>query len=387
MKKMEKGTAVAETPSNEVYSLKQDATNASAPAPDLPYRPRDPQSYRPAIGLIGCGGITHSHLTAYNKAGYNVVALCDAIEERARQRQQEFYPEAQVYTDAQAVLSRDDIEVVDIATHPAERVPLVEATLQARKHVLSQKPFVLDLDTGERLADLADSQGVKLAVNQNGRWAPHYSYIRNAVQGGVLGDLMSVHVGVHWNHAWIAGTPFERIEEVILYDFAIHWFDFVSSVLGDRPVSRVVASKSRATGQSIAPPMLAQAMVQFEGGQASLVFDAHVPHGSLDRTYVAGTRGTLMSMGPDLGNQAVTLYTEAGTARPSLEGTWFPDGFHGTMGELLCAIEEGREPSNGARGNLRSLALCFAAIASAVEGTAKTPGEVRRLPAGSAPGV
>jgi predicted dehydrogenase len=44
--------------------------------------------------------------------------------------------------------------------------------LRAKKHVLSQKPFVLDLDTGARLADLADEMGVKFAVNQNGRWAP-----------------------------------------------------------------------------------------------------------------------------------------------------------------------------------------------------------------------
>ena len=34
------------------------------------------------------------------------------------------------------------------------------------------------------------------------------------------------------------------------------------------------------------------------------------------------------------------------------------------MGELLCAIEEGREPSNSARENLFSLALAFAAVRS-----------------------
>jgi hypothetical protein len=35
--------------------------------------------------------------------------------------------------------------------------------------------------------------------------------------------------------------------------------------------------------------MLAEAIVEFKGGQASLVFDATVKHGALDRTYVAGT--------------------------------------------------------------------------------------------------
>ena len=94
-----------------------------------------------------------------------------------------------------------------------------------------------------------------------------------------------------------------------------------------------------------------------------------------------------MSMGPSLADQTVHLYTERGRATPKLAGAWFPDGFHGTMGELLCAIEEGREPMNSARNNLGSLALCFAAIASASNGEPKVPGEVRRLPKGSAPGA
>ena len=62
--------------------------------------------------------------------------------------------------------------------------------------------------------------------------------------------------------------------------------------------------------------------------------------------------------------QSVELHTEAGVARPELRGTWFNDGFAGTMGELLCAIEEGREPLNSARGNLFSLKLCLAAVRS-----------------------
>ncbi|NJM48941.1 MAG: hypothetical protein HC860_24560 [Alkalinema sp. RU_4_3] len=49
------------------------------------------------------------------------------------------------------------------------------------------------------------------------------------------------------------------------------------------------------------------------------------------------------------------------------------------MTELLCAIEEHREPLNNATNNLRSLALCFAAIQSSRDGKAYAPGEVRRL--------
>jgi predicted dehydrogenase len=375
------------------YALKGKGAKDHIAAPVLPYQPRDPKSYQPNIGLIGCGGITQAHLGAYREAGYNVVALCDLTLANAEKRRDEFFPNAEVYTDSEQVLARDDIQVVDIATHPPERVPLIRRALESKKHVLSQKPFVLDLDTGVELAGLADAQGVRLAVNQNGRWSPHFSYIREATRAGHIGDLMSLHARVHWDHTWIAGTPFERIRDVVLYDFAIHWFDFAATILSasDARATKIYASRSRAAGQSIEPPMLAQVVFEFEGvngashGQASLVFDAALPFGSRDETLIGGTRGTLYSTGPDLGDQTVTLTTEAGVASPTLEGKWFNGGFHGTMGELLCAIEENREPQNSARNNLNSLALCFAAIASASDGEPKTSGQVRALPPGSAP--
>ena len=53
------------------------------------------------------------------------------------------------------------------------------------------------------------------------------------------------------------------------------------------------------------------------------------------------------------------------------------------MGELLRAVEAGEEPSNGARGNLASLALVFAAIASSRRNVPVTPGTVRSLEAAS----
>ena len=49
------------------------------------------------------------------------------------------------------------------------------------------------------------------------------------------------------------------------------------------------------------------------------------------------------------------------------------------MGELLCAIEQQREPTHGARNNLESLALCFAALASADSGAPVRPGEVAAI--------
>jgi predicted dehydrogenase len=349
-------------------------------APNLPYKPRDPEKYRPAIGLIGCGGISKEHLTAYRAAGYHVAGLCDLILSRAAGRQAEFYPDAEVYGDYRDMLRRCDIDVVDIATHPPQRAAIIEDALTAGKHVLSQKPFVLDLDVGQRLADLADRRNLRLAVNQNGRWAPHFSYIGHAIQAGLLGQVAAAHLSVHWDHGWVKGTPFDNVKHLILYDYAIHWFDIVTSFMGRRRAKEVYATVARSPAQEARPPLLAQVTIEYDGGQASLVFDGDTRFGKEDRTFVAGPAGTILSVGPDARHQKITLHTAAGQTEPSLEGCWFPDGFHGTMGELLRAIEENRAPTNSARDNLRSLELCFAAVASAETGLPAVPGSVRRLP-------
>ncbi|MGI6458319.1 MAG: Gfo/Idh/MocA family protein [bacterium] len=364
---------------DENYGIAKIADLQPVDAPDLPYQPQDPQSYRPRIGLIGCGGVTVHHLRVYKEAGYDVVALCDIDSSKAQERQQKFYPQAQVYSDYRDLLNRADIEVVDIATHPRERVEIIETALKTGKHVLSQKPFVLDLDQGERLADLADSQGVQLAVNQNGRWAPHFSYMRQAMAAGMIGEVLSAHLSVHWDHSWVCGTEFENMRHLILYDFGIHWFDMVNCFMGDKNALKVYASIQRSCNQKARPAMLAHAVMDFDGAQASLIFNGDTRFGPQDGTYISGTAGTMTSVGPDLMEQRVTLYNQHGYCSPVLEGHWFPQGFHGAMGELLCAIEQSRTPINNARDNLKTLALCFAAVASAEQGQAIVPGACRKM--------
>jgi predicted dehydrogenase len=361
------------------YALTAGAGTARIAAPMVAYRPEDPRRYRPRIGLIGCGGITEYHLRAYKAAGYDVAVLCDRTLAKARRRQREFYPAAMVRTDYCELLRRDDIEVVDIATHPEERVTIMRAAIEAGKHVLSQKPFVTDIDVGERLCDLAEKRGVRLAVNQNGRWAPHFSYLRNAIEQGLIGAPIAAHLAVHWDHNWVKGTPFEQVRHLVLYDFGVHWFDILCCFMGDTRPTRVFASAAVSPSQKAKPPLLAQAAVEYDGAQASIVFDADVRSGREDRTFVAGTKGTLLSQGPSLTEQAVTLHTPRGMARPKLRGSWFAEGFHGAMAELLLAIEQNREPAHGGRNNLKSLALCFAACASADAGKPIVPGTVRKL--------
>jgi hypothetical protein len=62
-----------------------------------------------------------------------------------------------------------------------------------------------------------------------------------------------------------------------------------------------------------------------------------------------------------------------GTTRTAvpLSGAWFVDGFAAAMGELMCAVAEGREPENSAADAARSVELVLAARDSADRGGAR----------------
>ena len=90
------------------YALAGKGAGKTFPAPRLPYRPARPKTLKPRIGLIGCGGITDTHLQAYRTAGYPVVALCDIDRAAAEQRRDDHFPDADVF-EALRVLVRKSI--------------------------------------------------------------------------------------------------------------------------------------------------------------------------------------------------------------------------------------------------------------------------------------
>ena len=348
--------------------------------PKLDYLPRGPRyPRRHKLGLIGCGGISKFHLTAAQSFGVEVVALADINPIAARSRRDEFYPSAEIYADHRALLARADITVVEIATHTAVRGAQIRDALNAGKHVLSQKPFTFDLAEGRRLVALAKRKGLHLGVNQNGRWAPHFAALLVAVRSGVLGDIHTLDMVLQWDHTWCRGSAFEKLHHLILSDFAIHWFDVAACVFAGRTSTSVFANSVHAPRQDMKPPMLSNAVINFGTGLATLGFSAYESFAPREYLCCVGSKGTLRGLGELYALPALELTTRQGTVKIPLQGRWFPDGFRGTLGEFLRAIEEDREPTINARDNLRSLELCFAAMASADTGRAVKPGAAIRV--------
>ncbi len=359
--------------------------SASSPGDRGPARTR-------GIGLVGCGWVASMQLAAYQEARFSVVALTDHTPAKAERLRDAYYPDAVVHADAQSLLADPAVQVVAIATHPAGRPALIEQALLAGRDVLSQKPFVEDLDDGERLCDLADRLGRTLAADANGRWAPHFAALVDAVETGRVGTITSADFWVYWPHdAVVAGMPaFAGMEDLVLYDFGIHWFDLVGALLpGD--ARSVYAQVGRRVGQRVSAPTQAQVIVDHADAQVSLRFRAAEPRAEQGGYRVDGDQGSVFHEGRSLGGTRVVVVTGQTAAAMGggpgeqeeiveVANDWFGPGMTGTMGELLAALDEGRAPRNAARTALPGLALCFAAVESARTGHSVVPGEVRRRP-------
>lgn len=344
-----------------------------AEAPDLEYLPAlvaEP----PDIGVIGCCSETMQFLTAYLRAGYNITAICDANIENAKFFREKMFPSARALSDYRHVLDDPSIGVVTLSLPDDEAKKVVFACAEAGKHVLIQKYFIKSLDYGEDLAKFADEHKVKIAVNLDARWAPGWRYATQLVRQGYIGTVSTINGHAIWNHNWIKGTEMENYKYSLLYTFGFHWFDFANVIMDNCMANTVFSYACRALRQIVKPPLLTESVMCYPNAKAGMTLDGDANNFNMDRTVIMGDEGGVLCEGPDRHQQDLWFISRGKVYRPNLSGDWLPGGFHGALAELLRAVQEDREPENGLRSALNSLALCFAALASADTGMPIKPG-------------
>jgi len=210
--------------------------------PEINYQPSFPAGYSPGVGIIGCGAVVkRSHLTAYAKSGVNVAGVYD-LRPEATQGVCEQFNVSRVCGTLDELLEDPSIEVVDIATPPEVRVPLMRQALEAGKHILAQKPLAPTVEE-------ADDRGLKLAVNQNGRWLPPWRISTLLIQEAVIGDVLAITHLYDMKHGWTIGTHFDNMDHFVIYDFSIHRLDIIRCWMDCRTPVTIRAREYRTPNQ------------------------------------------------------------------------------------------------------------------------------------------
>ena len=340
--------------------------SSTAIAPEVEYRPTFPADYRPGIGLIGFGDIARSwHMPAYEKYGVPVVGVYDPAPAATAGLRG-----PTVFATLEELLADDEIEIVDVATRPDVRPEVIRRAIAAGKHVLAQKPLALDVRTARELVEEAERHGIRFAVNQNGRWSPPWRIATLLIEQGAIGDVVAV-THVHDRPLPpLVGTHFDELDHFVIYDYFVHWIDISRCWLDGKPVTAVRARDYRTPDQPLEArsPWAAWVEIEYQDGASALI--RSVGEGRTKRPscpfWVHGTEGTIRGS-VLLDSDFLELEREGVVSSFALEGAWYPDGFAGSLAELVSAVAEDREPFNSARHNLLSLRMTLAACKSAEE--------------------
>ena len=186
-------------------------------------------------GVIGTGFIGPVHMEALRRLGVQVIALCDvpAIVKSAAEK----HGIPQTFTDYREMLKSPDVDVVHITAPNRFHCEMSLAALEAKKHVVCEKPLAMNTQETAKIVSLAKSSNTVFAVNYNIRFYPAVLTLRDMVAKGELGDI--IHVNGSYMQDWLYKDtdynwrllPQEGGKLRAVADIGTHWMDAVSFIL------------------------------------------------------------------------------------------------------------------------------------------------------------
>jgi len=149
------------------------------------------------IGLIGCGLMGRTHTNGYKRIGdffpelqYRPVlqTACSRNPEKVKAFAEQWGYQS-FETDWKAVVSRDDIDAVDICTPNDTHAEIATAAAEAGKMILCEKPLARNLEEAYRMVEAVEKAGVKNTVWYNYRRIPAVTLAKQVVDSGKLGKI------------------------------------------------------------------------------------------------------------------------------------------------------------------------------------------------------
>ncbi|HUW63452.1 MAG TPA: Gfo/Idh/MocA family oxidoreductase [Spirochaetia bacterium] len=149
------------------------------------------------VGVIGAGmAFERLHYPAYQQLAdrYEIVAVCDVDREKGEKWAERLNLGAgSVYTDFQAMLGRDDLDVVDIMVPIELNFKVTEAVAARlagkRKGIICEKPLAATLAEAQAARELARRYALPVMIAENFRYNQEIDTIRDLVRTKRIGDV------------------------------------------------------------------------------------------------------------------------------------------------------------------------------------------------------
>ncbi len=317
--------------------------------------------------IIGFGNIAvNGHLPAYrNHPHIEITAVMDALPATG-ELCRNVLPRSAFYSDADALLEKETVDFVDIATPPGTHAELICRALRRGAHVLCEKPLVLTTGELEAVARLAAETRKTVFTVHNWRHAPIFRQISELIARSAVGDVGRISYEVIRTRPSVtveeggAGTNWRLNPEIagggILVDHGWHAFYMVTQWAGGTPRWVHCRLENRKYNR-IPVEDTASVEIGYPGVKARIFF-TWAGSRRRNRVVIEGTHGTITA------DDDVIVLTRGEEKRryafPEAlsQGSHHPEWYGFIMDEFVGEMQSGHVPGR----NLEEAAWCLALL-------------------------
>ena len=185
-------------------------------------------------GILGPGGIARAFAKDLNFIqGHSIAAVGSRSLENAQKFAETFGGTA--YGSYEELVADPTVDAIYVATpHPAHHDNVILA-LNSGKPVLCEKPFAVNAKEAQAMVAAAARNSVALMEAMWARFLPHYAKVREIVDSGVLGPILSIHAdhGQRLADQGIARLIEPELAGGALLDLGIYPVSFAHMILGN----------------------------------------------------------------------------------------------------------------------------------------------------------
>ncbi len=234
------------------------------------------------LAVIGTGRWGRNLVRNFGALGA-LVAIAESDDAR-RAEVAGLYPDIRAYADTGRALANDEIDAVAIASPATTHGMLVDAALDAGKHVFVEKPLCLDITEGQALSRKAEATGRVLMVGHLLLYHPAFQALKATIAEGAIGDIRYVY-----SNRLSLGQI--RQAENALWSFAPHDISMILSLVGEMP-TRVMASGGIYLSPEVADTTLSH--LTFNAGVQAHIFVSWLHPYKDHRMVVVGSCGMMV---------------------------------------------------------------------------------------------
>jgi len=325
------------------------------------------------IAVIGVGNMGKNHARVYSQnPDVDLVAISD-IDESIAQRVASTFG-AKWYLDYKEMLNTEEIDAVSIAVPTTKHEKVALDVIDCGKHVLLEKPIAASIKSAKKIVESANKSGTKLMVGHIERFNPVVARIKQLIEEGKLGRIVSIsskRVG-----------PYANIKNDIgvCLDLAIHDIDVMRFITNDE-VSEVYA---KIGNNLFSEEDYVSILLTLKKGTTGLVEANWLTPTKIRRLDVTGTKGyaALDYIGQDLNlygkmlsensadyEELIMAYGQPCMGKIKIEKE---EPLKLEIKHFVQSIMDDATPLVDGQAGLRNLEVALAAVQSAKKGSAIT---------------